>query len=65
MGASFPLMEKAEVNGLNAHPVFKKLRKSTKCFYNTETGKIKNIPWNFSKFIIDQEGKVLIYSNPR
>ena len=65
MGASFPLMEKAEVNGSNAHPVFKKLRKSTKCFYNTETGNIKNIPWNFSKFIRDQEGKVLIYSNPR
>ena len=30
-----------------------------------ELCKIKNIPWNFSKFIIDQEGKVLIYSNPR
>jgi len=65
MGATFPFMEKCNVNGENAHPVYKKLRKMTKCFVNPESGKIKNIPWNFSKFIIDSTGNVVIYSNPR
>ena len=65
MGATFPLMEKVNVNGEDAHPVFKNLRKMTRCFYNTESGKIKNIPWNFAKFIIDSSGNVVIYSNPR
>jgi glutathione peroxidase len=34
MGASFPLMEKCNVNGPDAHEVFKQLRKKTKCFTN-------------------------------
>jgi glutathione peroxidase len=65
MGAKFPIMQKCDVNGEKAHPVFKTLRKQTECFYNSETGKIKNIPWNFSKFVIDSEGKVVMYGNPR
>ena len=32
MGAFFPLMAKCNVNGKDAHPVFKHLRKKTKCF---------------------------------
>lgn len=65
MGANFPLMKKCDVNGETAHPVFKKLRKTTECFYNKQTKKIKNIPWNFCKFILDSDGKVLAYQNPR
>ena len=65
MGARFKLMEKCNVNGENAHPLFKLLRKKTKCFMNTETGKIKNIPWNYSKFIIDLDGEIVLYANPR
>lgn len=53
------------MNGEKAHPAFKTLRKQTECFYNSETGKIKNIPWNFAKFVIDSEGKVVMYANPR
>jgi hypothetical protein len=53
------------VNGPEAHQVFKQLRKKTKCFTNPTTGKIKNIPWNFAKFILDANGEVVIYSNPR
>jgi glutathione peroxidase len=53
------------VNGEKAHPALKILRKQTECFYNSETGKIKNIPWNFAKFVIDSEGKVVMYANPR
>ncbi len=34
MGANFPIMQKCDVNGESAHPVFKKLRKSTEYFQN-------------------------------
>jgi hypothetical protein len=65
MGATFPLMDKCNVNGPETHEVFRLLRKKTNCFTNPKTGKIKNIPWNFAKFIIDANGEVVIYSNPR
>ena len=65
MAVRFPLSEKINVNGEDAHPVFRRLRKITPCFQNPETGKIRNIPWNFAKFIIDPEGEVVFYSNPR
>lgn len=61
MGAKFPLMQKCDVNGETAHPVFKRLRKTTECFYNKQTKKIKNIPWNFSKFLVDSNGTVVAY----
>ena len=41
------------------------MRKQTGCFYNNDTGKIKNIPWNFAKFVIDSDGNVVMYANPR
>jgi glutathione peroxidase len=65
MGAEFPLMQRCNVNGEEAHPVFKMLRKQTECFHNKQTGKIRNIPWNFTKFIVDSTGKVVMYQNPR
>lgn len=65
MGATFPIMEKCDVNGEAAHIIFKLLRKTTACFYNKETGKIKNIPWNFAKFVVDESGSVVMYQNPR
>ncbi len=65
MGATFPVMEKCLVNGEQAHLVFKCLRKQTPCFYNDQTGKIKNIPFNFSKFILDDKGHIIAYLNPR
>ena len=63
--ATFPLMAMCNVNGKGAHEVFKYLRKNTESFINPSTGKIRNIPWNFSKFIVNEEGKVIAYLNPR
>ena len=57
--ATFPIMKRCDVNGEDAHPIFKHLRSKTECFMNLTNGKIKNIPWNFSKFIIDSEGNLL------
>ncbi|MDX1761674.1 MAG: glutathione peroxidase [Christiangramia sp.] len=50
-GVSFPMFEKIDVNGNNAHPIFKFLK--SKLSGGLLGSKIK---WNFTKFIIDSEG---------
>ncbi|HPF51710.1 MAG TPA: glutathione peroxidase [Draconibacterium sp.] len=50
-GVSFPMFSKVDVNGKNAHPIFKYLK-------NELGGTLgKSIKWNFTKFLIDSEGK--------
>lgn len=51
-GAKFPVMAKVKVNGAGAHPLFAWLKD------NTSTGfpPLKDIPWNFGKFLIDRNG---------
>lgn len=50
-GVSFPMFSKIDVNGKNAHPIFKYLKKE-------QGGTLGNaIKWNFTKFLIDSEGK--------
>lgn len=52
-GVSFPLFAKVDVNGDNAHPVFQWLRKQ-------KSGLLGNkIRWNFTKFLVDRNGKVI------
>ncbi|GAB3774857.1 glutathione peroxidase [Nocardioides ginsengisegetis] len=52
-GVSFPLFAKVDVNGDNAHPVFQWLRKQ-------KSGLLGNkIRWNFTKFLVDRDGKVI------
>ncbi|MBD1855818.1 MULTISPECIES: glutathione peroxidase [Leptolyngbya] len=53
-GVTFPLFEKVDVNGSNAHPLFKYLTKSAPGIFGTE-----GIKWNFTKFLIDRAGKVV------
>ncbi len=50
---SFPLFAKVEVNGSDAHPLFRYLKKEAKGLLGTEA-----IKWNFTKFLIDRDGKV-------
>jgi len=50
-GVTFPMFAKVDVNGENAHEIFKYLTKELKGFLG---GKIK---WNFTKFLIDLNGK--------
>jgi glutathione peroxidase len=49
-GVTFQMFSKVEVNGVNAHPVFKYLKDSLPGFI---TRKIK---WNFTKFLVDSNG---------
>ncbi len=51
---SFPLFAKVEVNGDGAHPLFRYLKKEAKGLLGTEA-----IKWNFTKFLVDRDGKVL------
>lgn len=53
-GVNFPLSEKVDVNGANAHPVYKFLTKEAKGVLGTEA-----IKWNFTKFLVGKDGKVL------
>ena len=52
-GISFPLMEKAKVNGRNRHPLYAELTKVADA-----AGKAGRVKWNFEKFIIQPGGEV-------
>lgn len=52
-GVTFPMFSKVDVNGKSAHPLFRYLTKEA-------TGLLgDNVKWNFTKFLIDKEGKVV------
>jgi len=57
---TFPLMEKISVKGDDMHPLYKWL-----------TSKDKNgvmdseVTWNFQKYLIDENGKLVAFINPR
>jgi glutathione peroxidase len=52
-GVTFPLFSKIEVNGGNAHPLYKWLK-------NEKGGLLgDNIKWNFTKFLVDKQGNVV------
>lgn len=53
-GVTFPLFAKVEVNGDNAHPLFEYLKSEAPGLMGS-----KAIKWNFTKFLIDENGKVL------
>ena len=49
-GVSFQMFDKIEVNGSNAHPLYKFLKSKLSGVLGS------NIKWNFTKFLIDAEG---------
>ncbi|KPA96959.1 MULTISPECIES: glutathione peroxidase [Pseudomonas] len=53
-GVSFPLFKKIEVNGAGAHPLFVQLKKDAPGLLGSE-----RIKWNFTKFLISRDGKVV------
>ena len=53
-GVSFPMMAKIEVNGRGAHPLYQWLTKEAPGFLGTQA-----IKWNFTKFLIGRDGRVL------
>jgi glutathione peroxidase len=53
-GVSFPLFEKVEVNGSNAHPLYRYLTQAAPGIFGTQ-----GVKWNFTKFLVDRSGKVV------
>ena len=53
-GVSFPMFGKIEVNGSDADPLYKHLKKSAPGALGTQ-----GIKWNFTKFLVDTRGKVI------
>lgn len=57
-GVDFPLSQKVNVNGKNAHPIFKFLKENSKSLLG---GTVK---WNFTKFLISPDGKSIKRYSP-
>jgi glutathione peroxidase len=53
-GVSFPLFAKVDVNGPDAHPLYQHLKKEKRGIFFT-----KRIKWNFTKFLVDRNGRVV------
>ena len=51
---TFPMFAKIQVNGAGAHPLYEHLKSSAKGVLGTE-----GIKWNFTKFLVDREGRVV------
>ena len=51
---TFPLFAKIEVNGEKAHPLYRWLKSEKAGFLGSE-----GIKWNFTKFLVSRDGKVL------
>ena len=50
-GVSFPLFEKIDVNGPHTHPVFRYLKDKLGGLFGSR------IKWNFTKFLVNAEGR--------
>src|SRR6195952_5605337 len=53
-GVTFPMFAKVDVNGANAHPLFKYLTEKEPGVLGIEA-----IKWNFTKFLVDREGNIV------
>lgn len=53
-GVSFPMFAKIDVNGAQAHPLYQHLKSEAPGLLGTQ-----RIKWNFTKFLVDQDGKVV------
>lgn len=53
-GVTFPLMQKIDVNGPDASPLYDWMKDEAKGLMGS-----KSVKWNFTKFLIDREGNVV------
>ena len=57
---TFPIFSKIKVNGPEAHPLFKLLKQDKPGIFRTQS-----IPWHFTKFLINNSGKIIERFSPR
>ncbi|WP_019939185.1 glutathione peroxidase [Bordetella sp. FB-8] len=53
-GVNFPMFAKIEVNGANAHPLYRWLKSQKPGVLGTEA-----IKWNFTKFLVGRDGRLI------
>ena len=53
-GVTFPMYDRIDVNGDDAHPLFQHLKKEARGLLGSE-----GIKWNFTKFLVDRDGSVV------
>jgi glutathione peroxidase len=58
-GVTFPMTEKVEVNGGGRHALYDVLTEAA-----DEKGRTGDIAWNFEKFVLDADGRVVARFNP-
>ena len=58
------MFSKIEVNGPNTHEVYKYLRKNSP-LYDSSSQLTSEVPWNFTKFVVNKKGNVVSYFDPR
>ena len=58
-GVSFPMTEKVEVNGPGRHPIYQELTTTP-----DETGEAGDVQWNFEKFLVSADGRVVARFRP-
>lgn len=56
------MLSKLDVNGTGTHELYKFL-KSSEAFKKENGG--EDISWNFAKFLVNKEGQVVNYYNPK
>lgn len=59
-GVSFRINAKVKVNGPNAHPLYKALKKTA-----DHSGKAGRVAWNFEKFLVLPDGTVKRFRPPQ
>mgnify|MGYP000063636322 CR=1 FL=1 len=58
-GVNFDMFSKIDVNGDNTHPLYTYLKENSSGFLGTDV-----IKWNFTKFLVDKNGKVIERYSP-
>ena len=53
-GVTFPMFSKIDVNGAHTHPLYKHLKQHATGILGSEA-----IKWNFTKFLVNKEGKII------
>jgi len=59
-GVTFPLFEKLDVKGAHQHPLYALLSA-----FPDDSGKAGNVTWNFEKFLVGKDGRVVRRFRPK
>jgi glutathione peroxidase len=59
-GVTFPLLEKTDVNGPDRHPLYEALTRTPDA-----DGEAGDIQWNFEKFLVGADGRVIARFRPQ